>query len=39
VEKLVKAGITSLSVTPDVIDRTRQIVFDIEKKLFQSKKK
>ena len=39
VEKLVKAGITSLSVTPDVIDRTRQIVFDVERKLFSSKKK
>ena len=25
-ERLVRAGITSLSVTPDVIDRTRQIV-------------
>jgi len=37
VERLVKAGITSLSVTPDVIDRTRQIVFDVEKKLFQSR--
>lgn len=35
VERLVKAGITSLSVTPDVIDRTRQIVFDVEKKLFK----
>lgn len=39
VERLIKAGITSISVTPDVIDRTRQIVFDVEKKLFQSKKK
>ncbi|MFH0979372.1 MAG: phosphoenolpyruvate synthase [Candidatus Roizmanbacteria bacterium] len=39
VEKLIRAGITSLSVTPDVIDRTRQIVFDIEKKLFLQKKK
>ncbi len=37
-ERLVKAGITSLSVTPDVIDRTRQIVFDVEKKLFKEKK-
>lgn len=37
-EKLVRAGITSLSVTPDVIDRTRQIVFDVEKKLFKEKK-
>lgn len=39
VERLVKAGITSLSVTPDVIDRTRQIVFDVEKKLFHVKRK
>ena len=39
VEKLVKAGITSLSVSPDVIDRTRQTVFDVEKKLFLQKKK
>ncbi len=37
VEKLVKAGITSLSVTPDVIDRTRQIVFDVEKKIYKEK--
>ena len=36
-EKLVRAGITSLSVTPDVIDRTRQIVFDVERKIFKSK--
>ncbi|MFA6513245.1 MAG: phosphoenolpyruvate synthase [Patescibacteria group bacterium] len=38
-ERMVKAGITSLSVTPDVIDRTRQIVFDAEKKLFKEKSK
>ena len=38
-ERLVKAGITSLSVTPDVIDRTRQIVFDVERKLFKQKGK
>lgn len=37
-ERLIRAGITSLSVTPDVIDRTRQIVFDVEKKLFKEKK-
>lgn len=36
-ERMVKAGITSLSVTPDVIDRTRQIVFDAEKKLYKEK--
>lgn len=38
-EKMVKAGITSLSVTPDVIDRTRQIVFDAEKKIYKEKSK
>ncbi len=36
-EKMVRAGITSLSVTPDVIERTRQVVFDVEKKLFHSR--
>ncbi len=36
-EKLVKAGITSISVAPDVVERTRQLIFDIEKKLFSSK--
>ncbi len=38
-ERLVKAGITSLSVTPDFIDRTRQIVFDAEQKLYKGKSK
>lgn len=38
-ERMVKAGITSLSVTPDVIDRTRQVVFDVEKKLFKERSK
>lgn len=32
-QKLVEWGITSLSVNPDVINRTRQIVHDIEQKL------
>ena len=31
VEKLVKAGITSLSVNPDAISKTRELVFNIEK--------
>ena len=35
VEELVKAGITSVSVNPDAIDRTREIVHNIEKKLFK----
>ena len=32
VERLVKAGITSLSVNPDAVGKTREIVFNIEKK-------
>ncbi len=32
-EKLVEWGITSISVTPDVIDKTRQIIADAEAKL------
>jgi len=34
-EKLVEWGITSISVTPDVIDKTRQIIADAEAKLAQ----
>ena len=37
-ELLVKNGITSLSVNSDVIDRTRELVFKIEKELFTKKK-
>jgi len=33
VEKLVKWGVTSVSVTPDAISKTRQIVSDAEKKV------
>ncbi len=32
VEKLVKAGITSVSVNPDAIERTRELIYEIEKK-------
>ncbi|MFH0943473.1 MAG: phosphoenolpyruvate synthase [Candidatus Beckwithbacteria bacterium] len=32
-EKLVKWGITSISVTPDMIDQTRNIIYQAEKKL------
>jgi pyruvate,water dikinase len=32
-EKLVEWGITSISVTPDVIDKTRKIIADAEAKL------
>ncbi len=35
VEKLVHWGITSISVNPDAIDRTRQIVADCESKLIK----
>lgn len=35
VEKLVSWGITSISVNPDAIDRTRQIVADCESKLIK----
>ena len=37
-EMLVKSGITSLSVNQDVINRTRELVFKIEKDLFAKKK-
>lgn len=32
VERLVKAGITSVSVNPDAINRTRDLIYEIEKK-------
>ncbi len=35
VEKLVKAGITSVSVNPDAITRTRELVHEIEKKHYK----
>lgn len=35
VEKLVKAGITSVSVNPDAIERTRESIYAIEKKHFK----
>jgi pyruvate,water dikinase len=34
VEQLVKAGITSVSVNPDSIERTRELVYNVEKKVF-----
>ncbi len=37
VEQLVQSGISSLSVNPDVINQTRQIVFEVEKKFFNKK--
>ena len=32
-EFLVKEGVTSVSVTPDVIDKTRQVIYDTEKRI------
>ena len=32
-EKLVEWGITSVSVNPDVIDHTREVVYQAEKKI------
>ena len=37
VEKLVHWGITSVSLSPDVIDKTRLIVYEAEKKLLREK--
>lgn len=39
VERLVKAGITSVSVNPDAIERTRELIHGIERKHFESIKK
>lgn len=33
VETLIKAGISSISVNPDVVDKTRELIYQIEKKL------
>ncbi len=33
VEKLINAGITSVSVSPDAIERIRELIYNIEKKL------
>ena len=38
VEKLVKYGITSVSVNPDVVYRTREQIFQIEKRHYGYKK-
>lgn len=34
VDKLVRLGITSVSVNPDAVDRTRELIYNIEKKLY-----
>lgn len=39
VERLVKAGITSVSVNPDAIERTRELIHGIERKQFDGLKK
>jgi pyruvate, water dikinase len=39
VEMLVKWGITSVSISPDVVDKTRYIVYEAEKKLLRDKHK
>lgn len=36
VEKLVEWGVTSLSLNPDAVDRTRALIHDCEKKLWHS---
>ncbi len=35
VERLIKLGITSVSVNPDAVDRTREQIFEIEKKHYR----
>lgn len=37
VEKLVKAGITSVSINHDAVDRTRLLIHEIEKKIYTKK--
>lgn len=39
VEKLVEWGVTSVSVSPDALDNTRAIVYEMEKKVLGKKKK
>ncbi len=38
VEMLVEWGVTSVSISPDVIDKTRKIVYDAEKKVIKNKR-
>ena len=38
-EKLVEWGATSMSVSPDVIDRTREVVYEAEKRLISKNRK
>ncbi len=39
VKMLVEWGITSISVSPDVLDKTRKIVYDMEKEVLKEKSK
>lgn len=39
VEKLVAKGITSVSINPDAVERTRELIHEIEKKHFTKKSK
>jgi pyruvate,water dikinase len=32
IKPLIESGVTSVSVTPDAISRTRELIFDLEKK-------
>ncbi len=38
VEELIKSGITSVSINPDAINRTRELIFNLEKKIYKKKK-
>ncbi len=35
IEMLIKAGVTSVSVVPDAVERTRELIFNIEKKVYE----
>jgi pyruvate,water dikinase len=37
VETLVRAGITSVSISPDAVDRTRELIYNVEKKIYGKK--
>lgn len=37
VERLVKKGITSVSINPDAVSRTRELIFNIEKRMYSKK--
>jgi pyruvate,water dikinase len=37
IEELIKTGITSVSVNPDAINRTRELIYDLEKKIYKKR--